>query len=102
MRLVLCIAFAGFALAVAPVAALAGENCTGDFDVVTHIFQTSDTDGSGTLSPEEFEQAGLARYGVSFDAYDTDGDGQTSLDEYHALYDAHHPAESDVPDEIES
>lgn len=102
MHLSICLASAGFALVLAPGAALAGEGCTGDFDVVTHIFETSDADGNGTLSPEEFEQAGLARYGVSFDAYDTDGDGQTSLDEYHEIYDAHHPAEPEAADGIES
>jgi hypothetical protein len=88
---------AGIALVVTPGAALAGPGCDG-FDVVTHIFEVSDTDGSGTLSREEFAESDLERYGVPFDEYDADHDGQTSLDEYLDLYDRHHTVE----DELES
>jgi Ca2+-binding EF-hand superfamily protein len=96
MRLGSCTACAALALVFVPASALAGDGCGSGFDVVTHIFETSDRDGSGTLSPEEFEQAGLARYGVSFGAYDTNGDGEASLDEYREIYDRYHLAEGEI------
>jgi hypothetical protein len=97
MRFIVCAALAGLALAASPGSALAGEGCDG-FDVVTHIFEASDTDASGTLSPEEYADAGLERFGVPFDEYDANGDGEASLDEYVELYEWHHLGE----DELES
>ena len=95
MRLSACLAFTGFAVALFPLSAPAGEGCNG-FDVVGHIFEASDRDGSGTLSRAEYEAAGLERYGVSFEGYDANGDGEASLDEYRALYDRYHRAEGEI------
>jgi len=75
--------------------ALAGEDC-GAFDIVTHIFDVSDTDGSGSLSRQEYLDAGLDRYGVPFDEYDADGDGEASIDEYVEMYDRYHLAEGEL------
>ena len=96
MRRILVLVLASLALLVAG-PALAGEGCSnGGFDVVTHIFDVSDTDGSGTLSRDEYADAGLERYGVAFDEYDADGDGETSFDEYLEVYDRHHLAEGEI------
>ena len=92
------VSLAVLALVAAPTSALAGGGCNSDFDPATHLFETTDADGSGTISPEEFADAGLERYGLGFDAYDTDGDGEASLDEYLELFDRTHPVE----DQIES
>ena len=59
--------------------------------IVSHIFRMADTDGSGSLSPLEYREAGLERFGVSFAESDANSDGETSLDEYLALYERHHP-----------
>lgn len=63
--------------------------------VVEHIFEMADRDGDGRLSPEEYEKAGLQRFGVSFDESDLDSDGETSLAEYLELYHLHHPPVED-------
>ena len=60
------------------------------------LTRISDTDGNGSLSRVEYEEAGLERYGVSFDEYDANGDGETSFDEYIALYEKHHPADAGI------
>lgn len=91
MRLVACLVPTVFALAIVPATAVAGEGCSSGFDVASHLFEQSDSDGSGTLTIEEYAEAGLERYGVSFDEYDANGDGVTTLDEYLDLYDRHHP-----------
>lgn len=95
MRLVAFGMLACFTLVVFPGFALAGEGCDG-FDVVTHIFEVSDADGSGALSREEYASAGLERYGVPFEEYDADGDGEISLEEYFDLYDRYHLAEGEL------
>jgi hypothetical protein len=59
--------------------------------VAAHIFDMSDADADGYLSADEFADAGLDRYGLSFDDYDANGDGETSVDEYFDLFEAHHP-----------
>ena len=69
--------------------ALAGEGYDAQA-VVRHIFEVSDTDDSGALSPEEYAAAGLERFGVTFEDCDADGDGETTFAEYLALYDRHH------------
>ncbi len=88
-RIFLAIALATLTFFVVAGSVEAGEGCEG-FDVVTHVFDVSDGDGDGFLSPAEFDEAGLAGYGVPFEAYDADGDGQASLDEYYDLYDRNH------------
>ena len=60
--------------------------------VVEHIFDVADQDGDGVLSDAEYADAGLEQFGLTFDDCDANGDGYTSLDEYLALYRAHHPA----------
>lgn len=58
--------------------------------VVTHIFEAADTDASGGLSPGEYADAELGRFGVSFSDCDSDSDGEIGIDEYIALYKRHH------------
>ncbi len=68
---------------------------SGDYsarEVVGHIFETADADGSGSLSAAEYEAAHLFRFGVSFEDTDADGNGETTLDEYLTLFDQHHPS----------
>lgn len=83
-----------FAVFASPTAALAGDAQCGA-SVVQHIFDMADKDQNGALSPEEYESAGLERYGVSFAQTDANGDGETSMAEYLALYQKHHPAPQD-------
>jgi hypothetical protein len=65
-----------------------GEDALG---VAGHLFDMSDTNADGVLSPEEFDAAGLERYGVTFSEFDADGNGETSVDEYFDLFEFHHP-----------
>jgi len=79
------------AMIASPIPALAsgcGEDAGG---IAAHIFDMSDSDADGFLSPDEFANAGLERYGMSFEDYDVNGDGAASVDEYFDLFDAHHP-----------
>lgn len=70
----------------------AGPGCEQDANsVATHIFDASDADGDGTLSPEEYTGAGLERYGVAFETFDANEDGETSRQEYLDLFQRHHP-----------
>lgn len=92
MRFVVILALAAFAI---PVGATAEGGCQGAKDaesVVQHIFDQADRDLDGSLTQSEYEQAGLERYGVTFEQSDLDGDGGTSIDEYLVLYESHHPA----------
>ena len=81
----------------APVPATAGDGC-GAFPVVQHIFDAADQDHDGVLTPEEYADADLARYGVSFEETDANGDGVTSMEEYLDLYARHH-APAETPDD---
>jgi hypothetical protein len=58
--------------------------------IVTHIFNEADSDGNGTLSPDEYAAAALERYGVRFEDCDRDANGETTLEEYLELYESHH------------
>ena len=74
-----------------PIPVLA-SGCEADAaSIAAHIFDMSDADADGYLRPDEVVNAGLERYGMSFDDYDANGDGETSVDEYFDLFDAHHP-----------
>jgi hypothetical protein len=95
MRISLVVA-AGIAAITFPGAALSGEGCGGAQSVVQHIFDAAVADGSGTLSPAEYDAAGLERFGVTFTASDTDGDGETSKGEYFELYERHHSTDDRV------
>ena len=74
---------------VAPVALAGGAQDAAA--VVEHIFEQADRDGDGSLTPAEFEGAGLGNYGVSFDDSDLNGDGEVSMAEYLEIYHRHHP-----------
>jgi hypothetical protein len=91
----LVLTLAAFAVAMGPALALAGDPDR-HFDVVSHIFHASDTDRNGTLSPGEYTNSGLERYGVSFDEYDANGDGEASLQEYYDVYRRFHPGRGSV------
>lgn len=58
--------------------------------VVTHIFTAADADESGALSPLEYADAALGRFGISFADCDADSDGEIVVDEYIELYKRHH------------
>jgi hypothetical protein len=89
--LVMFVAFSG-APATAPRGTLAGGGADAEA-MVRHIFDAADRDDDGQLTQLEYDAAGLARFGVSFEDCDADGDGRTSLDEYLAVYRRHHPSD---------
>ena len=73
-------------------AAQAGSGCQEDASsMADRIFDASDADRDGALSPEEYVGAGLERYGVAFEAFDANADGETSRAEYLELFRLHHP-----------
>lgn len=57
---------------------------------MARIFEQSDADADGSLSPDEFVEAGFERYGVPFAEFDEDGDGSISASECLLLYDRIH------------
>jgi len=63
--------------------------------VVEHIFDVADTNEDGTLSDDEYTDARLSEYGLTFDQCDTNQDGGLAFDEYLDLYNAHHPPVDD-------
>jgi hypothetical protein len=79
------------ALVARPIPALASDCEEEAGSIAAHIFDMSDSDADGYLSPDEFASAGLERFGMSFEDYDVNGDGETSVHEYFDLFDAHHP-----------
>lgn len=84
MRLIVPLALAALATA-GP--ASAGDGCAGSAEAkVQHIFDAADGDGSGGLTRNEYESAGLQDFGVSFEESDSDGNGETTLEEYLDLY----------------
>ena len=60
--------------------------------IVAHLFEVSDLDEDGILSSDEYDEAGLADFGLSFEACDRDADGVLTSEEYLELYRQHHPA----------
>jgi len=95
MRLLTCLAMA--LLATSSTAYAGGcESGYDPVDVVRHIFNTADQDENGLLTQLEYEDAGLQRYGVTFEQSDLDADGATSMQEYLLLYEFHHPVAGDT------
>jgi len=66
------------------------EGCQDARGVVQHIFQMADENQDGVLTRAEYGEAGLERYGVSFDESDVNSDGETSLAEYLEIYERYH------------
>ena len=97
MRLLLLLLPTFGALAL-PVTATAGggHGC----GVVEHIFEMADQDSDGALSPDEYDAAGLERYGVTFEQTDANGDGETTLAEYLELYERYHGPPDDAGDTV--
>ena len=95
MRSIPIIASTIGALAIGALASPTGVRASGcemePSSVAAHIFDMSDTNEDGFLSLVEFADAGLERYGVTFDEFDVNGDGETSVDEYFDLFEYHHP-----------
>jgi len=75
---------------------VSAECLEGPHAAVARIFEAADRDRSGTLTPAEYADANLERFGVSFEASDVNSDGETSLAEYLVLYDVHHPSEGGI------
>ena len=74
-----------------PSGARASECEADPSSIAAHIFDMSDSNADGFLTPTEFADSGLERYGIPFDEYDANGDGEASADEYLDLFDIHHP-----------
>jgi len=91
MRLT-ALAFSGIAAVLLAASPALAEEGRDPIAVVEHIFEMADADGSGTLTPEEYYDAKLQRYGVTFEACDLDADGETSLSEYLDVYLRFHPS----------
>ena len=60
--------------------------------VVAHIFEVSDLDSDGSLTSEEYTEAGLDAFGLSFEACDGDANGELTSEEFLDLYRKHHPS----------
>lgn len=58
---------------------------------VEQLFRQADANDDGALSPQEFEEARLGDFGVSFESFDANSDGRTTMGEYFALFDRFHP-----------
>lgn len=73
----------------------AGAGAGGDdaLAIVEHIFVNADSDQDEILTPAEYEEAGLERFGVTFAETDGDADGLVTLEEYVELYERHHPSD---------
>ena len=94
--LLLSLATGSFLLLAA--SAHAGD-CGGDKSATTaaqEIFEKADSNGDGALSPAEYSEAGMQRFGVGFDEYDLDANGEASLEEYLELFERHHSGATDL------
>lgn len=58
--------------------------------VVEHIFDVADSNEDGALSADEYADAQLADFGLTFEQCDTNQDGSLASSEYLDLYNAHH------------
>ena len=77
---------------VASATAEAGDGGIADaIRAARHLFDASDADRDGALSPQEYIDAGLARYGLAFEAFDSNRDGKVSREEYLDVFRKHHP-----------
>lgn len=74
-----------------PLAASAEDAMEGEA-IVEHIFDVADSNADGVIVFDEYEDARLGAYGLTFEQCDTNQDGVLALDEYLDLYTAHHPA----------
>jgi len=74
-----------------PAGAGSGDNAVA---IVEHIFVSADSDKDQVLTPAEYEEAGLERFGVTFAQSDADADGLLTLDEYVELYERHHRSDN--------
>ena len=72
-----------------PLFVFAGETLDGG-EVVEHIFNVADTNEDGALSDDEYADAQLSDFGLTFEQCDTNQDGRLSPGEYLDLYNAHH------------
>lgn len=87
------------AVALAATGALATEGHerhTSGASIARHIFEAADTDGDGALTPEEYADAGLAGFGVTFEDSDADSDGRLTAGEFMQLYLEHHPSDDGI------
>ena len=77
------------AVFVFPFHVFAGETLDGE-GVVEHIFDVADTNEDGALSADEYAEAELFDFGLTFEQCDTNQDGSLTSGEYLDLYNAHH------------
>ena len=59
--------------------------------IAEHIFAMTDIDKDGSMSLQEYSDAGLDQYGVSFEDFDLDEDEGITLAEYRSLFLKLHP-----------
>ena len=64
-------------------------------DVVAHVIDMADSDEDGALAPEEYAEAALESYGVTFSECDVNADGFVTEREYRDLYMIHHDGMGD-------
>ena len=72
-----------------PLSGFAGETMDGEA-IVEHIFDVADTNEDGALSADEYADAELSDFGLTFEQCDTNQDGSLAFGEYLDLYSAHH------------
>ena len=59
--------------------------------IAEHIFTKTDVNNDGSLTLEEYVDAGLDQYGASFEDFDMDDNKTITLAEYRALFLRFHP-----------
>ncbi len=72
-----------------PLSGFAEDSFNGEA-VVEHIFDVADTNEDGALSADEYADAQLSDFGLTFEQCDTNQDGSLASGEYLDLYNAHH------------
>ena len=66
------------------------------YDVAKHIFDSADVNADGVLSKEEYNKAGLSKYGGDIGAFDLNSDDKVVLEEYIKVFEKHHSSDKSV------
>lgn len=59
--------------------------------IAEHIFAKTDVDNDGSVTLDEYTDAGLDQYGASFEDFDLDNNKSITLAEYRSLFIRFHP-----------